>query len=96
MGDIIYEGQRVLIEVEIRRLGVPTDPTIVQLTARKPSGGHVVYTYPADDFTRRDTGLYEGAVLVEEPGIWAFRVDAAGVVDAVSEYLLEVEDSSVL
>lgn len=92
----VYVGQRVLVEIEFRVLGAPEDPTIVQLTSRAPSGTSTTYTYPADDFTRRDLGLYEGSVLVDEPGIWAFRVEGAGVVDAVNEFLLNVEPSAVL
>lgn len=91
-----YEGQRVLLECEFRLLGVPTDPTIVQVMARNPLGSTVVYTYPAVELTRRDTGLYETAILVDMPGQWHFRTIGTGVVDAVTEDNLDVLKSNVI
>lgn len=91
-----YEGQRVLIEAEFRLLGVPTDPTIVQVLARKPFGNVTVYNYPAVELTRRDVGLYETAILVDAPGQWHFRITGTGVVDAVTEVDLDVLDSNVI
>lgn len=96
MGQRVYEGQRVQITMEIRLLGVPTDPTIVQVTARSPSGSNVILTYPNEDFVRRDTGLFDAAFVVDVAGIWFFRPECAGIVDAVDEIALEVLASNVI
>lgn len=86
-----YVGQRILLEIEFRLLGVPTDPTIIQVAARDPSDGSVtVITYPTTALTKRDTGLYEAAIEVDTPGQWHFRASGAGVVDGVTETTLEV------
>jgi hypothetical protein len=91
----IYVGQRLLVEMEFRLLGAPTDPTLVQLIAHAPDGTQTVYTYPSEPFTRRDIGLYEVAVLVEVDGGWVFRGEGAGVVDAVHEYAVTIEPSAI-
>lgn len=91
-----YIGQRVLIEAEFRLLGIPTDPTIVQVQSRSPTGVSTVYTYPAVALTRRDVGLFETAIVVDESGQWHFRIEGAGVVDAVTEVALDVLPSGVI
>lgn len=96
MGQKVYEGQRVQIEMEFRLFGVPTDPTIVQVTARSPTGSNSTLTYPNADFVRRDTGLFDAAFVVDAPGIWFFRPEGAGVVDAVDEIAMEVYASNVI
>jgi len=93
--DNYFVGQRVLVEMEFRLLGIPTDPTIVQVQARSPSAVLYTITYPAVELTRRDTGLYEAAVLVNEPGQWNFRGIGVGVIDSVQEISLDVLASRV-
>lgn len=92
----VYEGQRVRVEMRFRLNGVPTDPTIVQLTTKAPDGGTAVLTYPVEELTRRSLGFYEADVLVDSPGNWAFRAQASGVVDAVNELVLNVLASNVI
>jgi hypothetical protein len=93
----VYVGQRILVEAEFRLLGVPTDPTIIQVSSRNPgTGATVVLTYPATELTRRDVGLYEAAIVVDTAGQWHFRAEGAGVVDAVSETSVDVLASTVL
>lgn len=91
----VYVGQRVLIEVEFRLSGVPTDPTLVTCTARSPLGSTTTLSYPDDDFVRRSAGLFEASILVSDPGTWIFRSEGAGVVDAVNEYSLVVQQSGL-
>jgi hypothetical protein len=93
--NLIYVGQRVLIETIFRYSGVPTDPTIVTCTYRSPSGTVSTLTYPDDAFTRRSEGTFEASILVDTAGQWAFRSEGAGVVDAVSEYLMNVYESNI-
>lgn len=91
-----FVGQRILLDVEFRKLGVPTDPTIVQVLARNPVDlGVVVLTYPVAELTRTGVGTYEAAIQVLSPGQWFFRVEGAGIIDAVTEINLEVLPSRV-
>ena len=86
-----FVGQRILVEVEFRLLGVPTDPTIVQVVSKSPvTHSQATLVYPDENLTRVDTGLYEAAIIVDDPGQWHFRAEGAGVVDAVTEVALEV------
>jgi len=94
-GAVAYVGARVLIEGDIRARGVPTDPTLLIFKIRTPSGRHVQITVPDDAINKRDIGLYEANVVVDEAGLWGFRWEGAGVVDAVGEVTLQVIESSV-
>lgn len=90
----IFSGQRVLVECTFRLLGVPTDPTVVQCTIKDPSdGSQTVLTYPHTNLTRRELGVFEANVTVNDGGVWWFRFEGAGVVDAVTEIPLEVIQS---
>lgn len=91
----VYEGQRVLIEVEYRLNGVPTDPTIVTCAFRSPGGTVSTITYPDETFIRRSEGLFEASILVNEAGTWVFRGEGAGIVDGVNEYTLNVQASGL-
>lgn len=86
----VYVGQRMLVEIEYRLAGNPTDPTIAQYSYRSPSGTMATVTYPAETFVRRSEGLYEASILVDVAGTWVVRGEAAGVVDAVNELNQEV------
>ena len=91
-----FVGQRILVEVEFRLLGVPTDPTIVQVVSKSPvTDSQATLVYPDENLTRVDTGLYEAAIIVDDPGQWHFRAEGAGVVDAVTEVALEVLPTGV-
>lgn len=93
---LIYSGQRVTVQCEFRRLGVPTDPTVVQCTSRAPNGTKVVLTYPATNLVRTGIGNFEAYIMVDVGGTWWFRFEAAGIVDAVTEIPLSVEQSIVI
>lgn len=86
----VYVGTRMLIEVEFRLNGVPTDPTLVSVTYRSPSGTQATVQYPTLDFTRRSAGLYEISILTDAAGTWVVRATGTGIVDAVNEYTQEV------
>jgi hypothetical protein len=90
----IYPGQRILVEVRFYLLGVPTDPTVAKCYVKNPAGTLVVLTYPDAAFTRRDTGWFEANITVDQPGTWLFRGEAAGVVDANNEIMVNVSPSS--
>lgn len=86
----VFVGQKMLIEVEYRLNGVPTDPTLASVSWRAPGGTQATLSYPTTDFVRRSAGLYEASILVAEAGTWIFRTEAAGIVDAVNEMSQEV------
>lgn len=91
-----YAGQRILVEVEFRLLGVPTDPLIVQVFASNPRNKSITtITYPSESLVRVGAGLYEAAILVDTPGQWHFRAEGAGIVDSVTETHLDVLASTI-
>lgn len=92
---LVYVGQRVTIETIFRLNGVPTDPTIISVTASSPSGVTSTVTYPDTNMVKNSTGSYDTSILVDEVGTWAFRAEGAGVVDAVNEYLMPVVASNI-
>jgi hypothetical protein len=89
-------GQRVVLECEFRLKGVRTDPSIVTLTARSPSGVVTSENYPTNEIVKRGVGQYDGIMVLDEPGYWQFRMEGAGVVDAVQELTVFVQPSRVL
>ena len=91
---LIYEGQRVTVECTFRLAGVPTDPVVVQCTYKHPvTGSQTTLNYPDTNLTRRSLGVFEANVVVDAGGMWWFRFEGAGVVDAVTEIPLKVESS---
>jgi hypothetical protein len=91
----VYAGQNLLIECEFRLNGVPTDPTVVTVAYRTPSGTQSTLTYPNSNLVRRSDGLFEASVPAEEAGTWAFRAEGVGVVDAVNEFTMTVLESGL-
>lgn len=89
----IFQGQRLLIECEFRLLGVPTDPIGVQCILRKPSGSQIAMNYPNPNLTRRELGVFEANVTVDEGGTWWVRFEGFGTVDAVQETSFEVKST---
>jgi hypothetical protein len=94
MADLIYPGQRLLVEVKFFLQGVPTDPTVARCLIEDPTGSQTVLTYPAATFTRRDAGFFEANITVTLPGTWYFRGEASGIVDSASETSIEVVPSN--
>lgn len=93
---IYYVGQRVRVEFEFRLFGVPTDPTIIQVSARNPVTESVVFlVFPNSSLIKVGVGVYEADFVVSSPGQWHFRAEGAGVVDAVTEVHLDVLASTV-
>lgn len=93
MSDLIYPGQRVVVEMHVRLAGVPTDPLVMRCLVRTPDGSQNTLTYPDENLTKRDTGFFEANVLLDTPGAWSFRSEAIGIVDGVDEITVAVSDS---
>lgn len=87
---LIYAGQQLEIDGEFRRNGELLDPTIVKLYSMAPNGSVVILTYPHEDLVRLSVGRYVGNVFADVAGNWSFRLEAAGVIDAVQDTQIEV------
>ncbi len=87
---LIYAGQQLEVDGEFRRNGELLDPTIVKLYARTPSGSITVLTYPHEDLVRLSVGRYVGNVYASTAGLWTFRFEGAGVIDAVQDVQIDV------
>lgn len=87
---LIYAGQQLEVDAEFRRNGELLDPTIVKLHSMAPGGSVVILTYPHEDLVRLSVGRYVGNVFAGIAGIWQFRFEGAGVIDAVQDQQIEV------
>ena len=87
---LVYAGQQLEVDGEFRRNGELLDPTIVKLYSKAPGGSVVVLTYPHEDLVRLSVGRYVGNVFAATPGSWSFRLEGAGVIDAVQDIQVEV------
>jgi hypothetical protein len=92
-GGDVYEGSRIVVECEFRLNGVPTDPLVVQVDVRRPSGSQSTINYPDSELVRVSPGLYNAYVTVDDGGTWWFRIGGFGGIDAVTEKSLEVVPS---
>lgn len=89
---IVYAGQALTLSATFRIDGEPKDPTLVTLRTRSPSGVFVVTTREA--LANPSTGTWTHTVLADEAGVWHFRIEGAGIVDAVDEFEIDVHPSA--
>lgn len=74
--------------------GDPVDPAGMKFMAKKPSGATVVYTYGTNpELVRTGVGQYLVALKVDEPGVWSYRWEAAGIGGEAEEGRIYVERS---
>lgn len=85
-------GQVLEVETSFRLDGEPQDPTIVSIRSRSPSG--VVVSRAKEVLAHPETGVFVASVLADEAGVWSLRTEGAGVVDAVAEMEVEVDESA--
>lgn len=90
------QGQRVTVDAEFLLEGVLTDPTVVTVNVRSPSGAALELAYPSADLSRVETGLYEASLTANEAGTYSIRFSGAGVIDAVGEAFVNVQPSRVI
>ena len=72
---------------------VNTDPTVITLKIKDPSGTTTTYTFGAAEITKEDTGIYYRDVTLNDTGIWYYRFESTGAVVAADEGQLIVERS---
>jgi hypothetical protein len=82
---VTVDGERELEEV---------DPTTVRFKYRKPQGETATLVYGTDADVKKDTtGDYHVDVLLDQPGAWTFRWEAAGDYVQASERQLVVHET---
>lgn len=73
--------------------GVPTDPTTVSVVIWAPDGTSVTYTYAAGEVDQVSTGVYTFDLPLLQSGVYAFRWIGAGVLEAVEEGEVTVQQT---
>jgi hypothetical protein len=89
-------GDRVRVSWTYTALGsgALTDPDVVKLIHRKPSGTETVYVYEVDEEIVRDSlGTYHADILLDEYRTHWFRQIGEGTVDKCLETSVEVSES---
>lgn len=82
-------GHTIKIQVEFRNeAGVLTNPTTTTLKTIDPAG--VLVTYAQAALTNPSTGKWNKSVLANKEGIWHWRWEGTGAVDAVDEGSFEM------
>lgn len=86
----LYVGQTLRLAVRFKtETGVDTDPIVVKLETRSPTGLTRVYTYRIDtNMDQLNIGDYRASFIVDEPGQWFYRwegVDGVGDIAIVED-----------
>jgi hypothetical protein len=80
--------------------GVPTNPSMVELTIVKPDQTELAYAWPGagpdGSLTNESVGRFYYAVLIDQSGPWQFRLAGQGAVTAAAEGVLRVTPRQVV
>jgi hypothetical protein len=80
--------------------GLPTDPTAVTLTIKKPDLTLLVYGWPvaagAGTLTRESAGRFYAELTYDMAGTWHYRLEGTGAAVAAEEGRVKVSTSKVL
>ena len=68
-----------------------TDPTTVTVFIQKPDGTRISETTPT--VTHVSPGVYSYILTVDQAGIWRWRFEGTGTVQAADERTFEVKES---
>lgn len=75
----------------------PTDPAVVKLSIRDPSGTVATYTYDVGaDIVRDDEGEYHANIDADEPGQWFYRWWSTGEGQAAREQRFRVRQAQAV
>lgn len=86
-----YErGTKIGLRAEFKRApGIPADPTTIKLRILPPGGGpddDTAHEYSVDELViREDVGIYRYALTPQEAGLWRYRWEGTGDVEAAAE-----------
>jgi hypothetical protein len=85
-------GDAVRLFIDFKTLaGAAADPTTVTLTVQAPDG---TTTTPAH--SNPSTGRYEAVVTLDQAGVWVYRWEGTGVIDAAEEGAIGVRRGTLV
>ena len=87
------KGDAVRVKVTFTVKSVNTDPTTITLRIKNPANVTTIYTYGAAEITRDDTGIYYKEISVNDDGMYHYRFEGTGTVEATSEHKFKVRAS---
>ena len=87
------KGDAVRLRVTFTVASVNTDPTTVTLKVKNPTGTTTIYTYALAEITKSATGIYYKDISVDDDGIYAYRFEGTGTVEAATEHKIKVRSS---
>lgn len=92
---MIYQpGDTVRLDTTFKVADVLTDPTVVTLTYRSPSGTSTTLTYGVDAALVKDsTGTYHADIAVSAAGRWDWRWTGTGTAAGIDEGTFTVEET---
>jgi hypothetical protein len=93
MANIYDIGDAVRVKATFSVSGTATDPTTVTLKVKDPSGTISTYTYALSEVTKETTGIYYKDIMFDEGGMWHYRWEGTGTVQAAGEGLLIVQET---
>jgi len=81
-------------------LGTPTDPTAVTLTILRPDRTILVYGWPSagadGTLVRESAGRFYTELVLNQAGVWRYRIEGTGAVVAAAAGTLTVARSTVI
>lgn len=90
------KGDQVRLSVSCAVGGVATDPTLLLLKVRSPSGSTITYTYGVTlAVIREATGLFHYDLTLSASGTWHYHWEATGAVVAAEDGVLFVRPSGM-
>lgn len=89
----IGDSVRLTAEFTAPDSGAPVDPALVRLRIMNPAGTTEVFEHPGE-LVRISAGVYRRVVPVEASGVWAYRFEGSGAVNAAAESKFRVRASA--
>jgi len=95
MANTYDKGDSVRLRGIFTVTGTATDPSIVNLQIRDPSGNIDLYSYAGGTVTKQSTGNFYYDLFLDEEGQWWWEFFGSGTVLAAGERYLIVEKSVI-
>lgn len=77
--------------------GAATDPGVVELAIQRPDGSQIIYGWPVAEqdglLEHESTGRFYADVMLDQAGVWRYRLTGSGAAGAVEERSVRVERS---
>ena len=94
--NIYIQGATVKLSAHFSVNKISQDPTTITLRVKSPLDKTTVYTYALSQLTKEGTGIYYRNVKMDIPGLWHYRFEGTGAVEAVSEKNITIRKSEVI